>query len=201
MKILLLYTPRSGTNSLCKYFLKQYPNYIYFNQPWSNYKVEEEIRYCPYEDCIKYDDVLIKSEIQNFFMLEIPKEKVFTDFDKVLIMNRKNKKEQAISFIIANKSSNFLGTKNRKYFIDTIDENRITEVINQFNKSELLFDNFNNDKTMYLSYEDIYHEKKIDTLFDYLNLSYIEKDYQDILDSKNRYFTGKYETKTKKSIL
>lgn len=201
MKILLLYTARSGTNSLCKYFLKQYPNFTYFNQPWANYKNEEEIKYCPYQDCIKYDNVLVKSEVQNFHKLEIPKEKIYMDFDKILIMNRRNKKEQAISFIVANRSSNFLGSNNRKYFIDSIDENTITDVMNQFDKSELLFDNFDGGKTMYLTYEDFYYGKKIDTVFDFLNLSYIEKDYQDILDSKNKYFIGKYDTKTKKSIL
>ena len=59
MRILLLYTPRCGSNSLCKYFLKQNTDHVYFNQPWSKYQ-EGEIKPVSYEECIGHQNVLIK---------------------------------------------------------------------------------------------------------------------------------------------
>lgn len=200
MKILLLYTPRSGTNSLCKYFLNQHPNFTYFNQPWSGYK-HEEIKFVPYEDCIKGDDILIKSEIQNFHKLGISKEKLYSDFDKVMIMSRKNKREQSISLIIANQSLNFLNSDKRKYFVKSLSDDVIENTITFLEKSESLFENYRTNKTMSLSYEDIYYEKKIDGLFDFLNLKYVSKDFNNILDIKNKYSDGEYNSKIKKTLL
>ena len=200
MKILLLYTPRSGTNSICKYFLNQYPNFTYFNQPWSNYK-NEDIKFIPYDDCIKYNNVLVKSEIQNFHVLGISKEKLYSDFDKVIIMNRKNKREQSISLINASKSLNFLSSNKRKYFTKSLSDDLIEKAIIFLEKSELLFERYRTNKTMSLSYEDIYYEKKIDNLFDFLNLRFVPEDFDNIIDIKNKYSDGEYNSKIKKTLL
>ena len=73
MKILVLYTARSGTNHICDYFLRQNPNYKYFNQPFTTYQEDGIVR-VSYEDCIKHDNVLIKSAVAIFEKL-INKEK------------------------------------------------------------------------------------------------------------------------------
>ena len=107
MKILILYLPRSGTNSITDYFLKQHPNYQYFNQPFTHYK-EPGIKKTKYEECIKYENVLVKSDINSFSLLKINKRKIINDFDKVLLISRKNKREQVISWIVAENNENFL---------------------------------------------------------------------------------------------
>jgi hypothetical protein len=200
MKTLLLYTPRSGTNSICKYFLNQYPNFTYFNQPWSNYK-NEDIKFIPYEDCITHNNLLVKSEIQNFHKLGISKEKLYSDFDKVMIMNRKNKREQSISLIIATQSSNFLNSNKRKYFTKSLNDDMIESTITNLVKSETLFENYRTNETMSLSYEDIYYEKKIDNLFDFLNLRFVPEDFDKFIDIKNKYSDGEYNSKIKKTLL
>ena len=127
MKILILYTPRSGTNSIASYFLKQNTNYEYFNQPFSQYE-EEGIRHVTYEQCLKYDNVLVKSDISNFVRLNISVEQLLLDFDKVLLISRKNKKEQSISLIIATTRHNFLDKSKRPYFTGGINDDTIENV-------------------------------------------------------------------------
>jgi hypothetical protein len=68
---------------IASYFLKQNTNYEYFNQPFSQYE-EEGIRHATYKQCLKYDNVLVKSEISNFVRLNISVEQLLLDFDKVL---------------------------------------------------------------------------------------------------------------------
>lgn len=200
MKILLLYTPRCGTNSLCKYFLKQNTDYVYFNQPWSKYQ-EGEIQPVSYDECIKYKNVLVKSQIQNLHKLGIPKEKLHYDFDKIMMMSRLNKREQAISFITASHLSNFLESTPRKYFIKDIDEEYINDIIYEFSDSDLLFDNYKKDDSILLHYETLFYEKNFKDVFNFLNLKFIESDFDSILDLKNKYFKGEYELKKNKSLI
>jgi hypothetical protein len=200
MRILLLYTPRSGTNSLCKYFLKQNPNYEYINQPWAEYQ-EGEIKFVPYEQCVKHQNVLIKSEISNLDKLNISVEKLHRDFDKIFMMSRKNKKEQSISFIIAANSMSFLNTTKKKYFVKGIREESINSLINEFNKNELMFEKYKKNNSIFIYYEELYYEKKFDIIFDFLNLNYIHIDFENILDSKHKYFSGEFDSKTKKTLM
>jgi hypothetical protein len=200
MRILLLYTPRSGTNSLCKYFLKQNPNYEYINQPWAEYQ-EGEIKFVPYEQCVKHQNVLIKSEISNLDKLNISVEKLHRDFDKIFMMSRKNKKEQSISFIIAANSMSFLNITKKKYFIKGIREESINSLINEFNKNELIFEKYKKNNSIFIYYEELYYEKKFDIIFDFLNLNYIHIDFENILDSKHKYFSGEFDSKTKKTLI
>ena len=200
MKILLLYTPRCGTNSLCKYFLKQNTDYVYFNQPWSKYQ-EGEITPVSYDECINHENVLVKSQIENLHRLEIPKEKLHSDFDKIIMMSRLNKREQAISFITASNLSNFLESTPRKYFIKDIDEDYINDIINNFSNSDLLFDNYKKDDSIFLYYEALFYEKNFKDVFEFLNLKFIESDFHSILDLKNKYFKGEYDLKKNKSLI
>lgn len=200
MKILLLYTPRSGTNSLCKYFLKQKTNYKYFNQPWSKYQ-EGEITPVSYEECIEHQNVLIKSQIENLHRLEISKEKLHLDFDKIIMMSRLNKREQAISFITASNLSNFLDSTPRKYFIKDIDEDYIKQIIDKFSKSDLLFDIYKKDINTTFYYESLYYEKNFEDIFNLLNLKYIKDDFDNILDLKNKYFKEEYDLKKMKTLI
>jgi hypothetical protein len=198
MKVLVLYTPRSGTNHICDYFLRQNPDHKYFNQPFSLYQ-EDGIVEVPYKECIKHDNVLIKSSISNFEELNISKEQVLLEFDKVLLISRKNKKEQAISYIIAGNAKNFLSKNKRNYYVEGIDDSMLN-TIEKFKveqHSKLL--DFMDNSFRFFYYEDLYYGD-FSELFEYLNIKFIQKDFDDILDAKNRYRHRDLLSKTVKTL-
>ena len=199
MKILILYTPRSGTNSIASYFLKQNTNYEYFNQPFSQYE-EEGIRYATYEQCLKYDNVLVKSDISIFVRLNISVEQLLLDFDKVLLISRKNKKEQSISFIIATTRHNFLDKSKRPYFTGGINDDTIENVIKQFEGWQIILEKYSDINIPLFYYEDLYYDN-FSKLFEFLEIKYLEEDYKSILDIKNKYKTKDLEKKEIKTLV
>jgi hypothetical protein len=199
MKILILYTARSGTNSISDYFLKQNSHYKYFNQPFTLYQ-ETGIKRTPYDECIKYDDVLVKSEISNFKKLNISKEKIKLDFDRVILISRKNKIEQSISSLISAESENFLDKTKKSYFIDGIDKLTLGKVIEHQNKCQNLLEEFLDDEFRFFYYEDLFYGN-FDKLFEYLNIIHIENDFISILDNKNRYKTKELLSKKVNTLI
>jgi hypothetical protein len=199
MKILILYTPRSGTNSITDYFLKQNPNYKYFNQPFSLYE-ESGIKKIPYEECVKYENVLVKSDINNFSLLKINKQKIVNDFDKVLLISRKNKRDQVISWLIAEKNKNFLDKTKRKYYLDGINEEMIKEQEDRFAYFENILYTLKDPLFRFFYYEDLFYGD-FSELFDYLNINHIDEDFKNILDKINKYNLGYQFDKTNKTIL
>jgi hypothetical protein len=199
VKILILYTPRSGTNSIASYFLKQNTNYEYFNQPFSQYE-EEGIRHTTYKHCLKYDNVLVKSEISNFVPLDISVEQLLLDFDKVLLISRKNKKEQSISHIIATTRHNFLDKSKRSYFTGGIDNDTLENVIKQLEKGQIALEKYSDINIPLFYYEDLYYDT-FSELFKFLEIKYLEEDYKNILDIKNRYKTKDLEKKEIKTLV
>lgn len=201
MKILILYSARSGTNSICDYFLKQNPNYTYFNQPWSLYQEDDIVKKVKYEDCIKYDNVLIKSEVttfKNFINKEY--KQLLSDFDIVLLMNRRNKKEQAISYIFAKSNKNFLSKDKRKYFIDSITDFQKQDAELYINNADVILNELHLYGCKQFYYEDLYYGS-FDEIFELLGIKHIDLDFQTILDKKNRYFTEELKAKKIKSII
>jgi hypothetical protein len=188
MKILILYTPRSGTNSIAEYFIKQNPNYKYFNQPFSPYMISETKK-ISYKECIKYDNILVKSDINNFKLLKISKQNIINDFDKVLLISRKNKREQVISFIVAKNNKNFLDKTKRKYNLDGIDEEIIEEGVGSFTRFENMLYEFKDTSFPFFYYEDLFYGN-FNELFNYLNIKYIKDDFENILNKNNKYNIG-----------
>jgi hypothetical protein len=188
MKILILYTPRSGTNSISEYFIKQNPNYKYFNQPFTPYRTAG-ITQSSYNECIEYDNVLVKTDINNFKLLKISKEKIIKDFDKVLLISRKNKREQAISYMVAKNNKNFLDKTKRKYNLDGINKEIIENCQNACKRFENMLYEFKDQSFRFFYYEDLFYEN-FNELFDYLNIKYIEDDFENILNKNNKYNIG-----------
>jgi hypothetical protein len=199
MKILILYTPRSGTNSIAEYFLKQNSNYKYFNQPFTFYK-EPGIEKIPYEECIKYDNVLVKSDVNNLSSLKINRQKIIKDFDKVLLISRKNKREQAISFIVAKNNLNFLNKTKRQYHLDGIDEEKIEHYETIFKSFDSMLYEFEDPRFRFFYYEDLFYGD-FSELFNYLNLNHIDEDFKNILNKENKYNTGYHLSKKNQTIL
>lgn len=199
MKILIIYSPRSGTNSIASYFLKQNTDYQYFNQPFTQY-MEFGIKHSTYENIIKYDNVLVKSDIGSFNNLKINKEKLIKDFDKVLLISRKNKREQSISYIIAAENNNYLDNSKRTYFTGGIDEARLESQIKLLEASEIELKKYLDLKIPIFYYEDLYYDN-FGELLNYLDIEYIEEDYKNILDIKNKYKTKDLDKKKIKTLV
>jgi len=199
MKILILYIPRSGTNSITNYFLKQNPNYEYFNQPFTHYK-EPGIKKISYEECIKYENVLVKSDIDNFSLLKINKQTIIKDFDKVLLISRKNKRDQAISSIVAGNNENFLDKTKRKYYLDGISEEKIKQQEDAFIYWENVLFQLKDSLFRFFYYEDLFYGD-FSELFHYLDINHIDEDFKNILDKNNKYNIGYYLSKTNQTIL
>lgn len=193
MKILILYTARSGTNSIADYFLKQNPKYEYFNQPFATY-YEEGMRKSTYKECLEYENVLVKSEISSFKKLSISKEQISKDFDKVVLISRKNKREQAISYIIAGSYKNYLEKKQRNYYVEGLDEELIKDVEQYQVEQHRLLEEYRDPVFLYFHYEDLYYGD-FTKLFKYLEIEHINVDFNKILDSKNKYKSGELTSK------
>ena len=190
---MILYTPRSGTNSIASYFLRQNSNYEYFNQPFSQY-MESGIRHSTYNNIIKYDNVLVKSDVLSFNELKINKEQLLDDFDKVLLISRKNKREQSISFNIAAIHKNYLDNSKRSYFTGGIENEDIEKQIKMLEICQINLEKYLDIKIPLFYYEDLYYND-FSMLFEYLEINHNDADFKDILDIKNRYKTKDLQKK------
>lgn len=200
MRILILYTERSGTNSIASYFMKQNPNWEYYNQPWSSYFVEGEIIPIKYDKCIEKENVLIKSEISMAIALKIPIEKMVSDFDKVILITRKDKTEQAISSVIASDSNSYLNKEKKRYFIDGIPTDKLNSRISGLKDNDTELMKFHKVGAPIFYYEDLYYGSFTD-LFKELGLKYIEEDYNEILNTDKRYKAGELVSKKNKTLI
>jgi hypothetical protein len=200
MRILMLYTPRSGSTSILKYYAKINPEYTIVSQPWSNLVSELEIQNkVDYNQIVSNKNTFIKSSIGLFFYKQIPYEIVKQDFDKIFVLSRKNHKEQTESFAHATKHNSFLEDNkylidgNLDFFIDEMDKtltgekNRIHELEGNLNA-----------KVFY--YEDLYYNS-FEELFNYLEIEYDEELFKEFLDIKNRYRLDDVNVKKNKSLL
>jgi len=201
MKILMLYNARSGTNSIASYFMKQYPKYTYLNQPWSLYNAEPGIVQVPYLDCIKYENVFIKSEFSVLRIQSVDWKQIVNDFDKILLLARYDKREQAISTIIAQKNLSFLNKEKKKYYTSDISELEIQDAEKNFQQSEYQMKQWLEFGAQMFYYEDLFYGEGFEKLFEFLDLKYIQEDFDKILDSKNRYKSGELETKKTKTLI
>lgn len=198
MKILLLYTPRSGTNSIGDYFKKQNPDYTYYNQPFSSYS-EGFLKKASYSECVDHSKVFVKSEITNFIRLQINKETLVQDFNKIFTISRSNKKEQAISYLLAEKNKNFLNKSKRRYFVEDISQKSIDRAQKYLNKCDELLKEYSDISLGHFLYEDLFYGD-FTSLFTLLDLQYIQEDFDQILNIRNKYMSGELPAKKVKTL-
>jgi hypothetical protein len=204
MKILLLYVPRSGSTSILRYFKSVNPNYNVVNQPWSELVAElTKSNMINYKDLIKDDNIFIKSDIGSFLKEKIDLECVKSDFDKIIILDRKDKEKQIESFIHAERNSSFL--ESNKYWLDDISkynlyDNKINPEINISELKNLIPElSFKlNSKCYY--YEDLFFGE-FSELLNYLEIDYDEEYFKLYLDKKNKYRLDNEKSKKNKSLI
>lgn len=196
----MLYTPRCGSTSILKYYQKVHPECTVINQPWSPLISELEAKNTvPYTQIVTHENVFVKSAIGLFFYKQISYDEVKRDFDKVLVLSRKNHKEQTESLAQAAKYNTFL--ESSKYLIDRNLEHYLKEMnevlLDEKSRIVELEENLN-AKVFY--YEDLYYGS-FDTLFEYLGVGYVEKYFKEFLDIKNRYRLDSNSVKKSKSLV
>lgn len=185
MKILLLYTPRCGSTSVLKYFEKSKPEYECFNEPWYEWMIEHyHKKKYTYEELVSKENVFIKSSYRTF---PRPFEKALEDFDKVLILLRKDKEKQLESYILTHKQEAFLDYSKKRYWVDSITSDEWLYFRELYEESLKGLSDFSSQyKVPTYWYEDLYFNS-FAPLFKELNLDYNQDYYREFLDISKKY--------------
>ncbi len=186
MKILLLYTPRCGSTSILKYFSKIRSEYKCFNEPWFDWMINKVYNgeVLDYDKIILEDNIFIKSSYRT---LPVEIYRIIKDFDKVIILLRKNMNEQIESSVLAHKEESFMNTSKRKYLVENITDSEYN-----YMKDRYVFLNYTlNELSIKYNipkfyYEDLYYED-FTPLFKELNIKYNEEYFKEFLDISKRY--------------
>jgi hypothetical protein len=207
MKILLLGTPRSGSTSLIKFIDSHISlsNYQMFIEPF-NRNLYPNKEYDEDRDTIlyvtKYNNVLVKSlfllgheeyPIKSFNDIYEYLNWCYSYFDKIIILDRKDKLAQSESFAVNETSMREKGTgwhTPKIYDIEKIEPSYIKTMIDRYTKSsEILHTISFEQKFPIFYYEDIFLEKSrkhIEELFSYLDMQINEANYMEWILSPYR---------------
>jgi hypothetical protein len=207
MKILLLGTPRSGSTSLIKFIDSHISlsNYQMFIEPF-NRNLYPNKEYDEDRDTIlyvtKYNNVLVKSlfllgheeyPIKSFNDIYEYLNWCYSYFDKIIILDRKDKLAQSESFAINETSMRERGIgwhTPKIYDVDTIEPSYIKTMIDRYTESSEILHNISyKQKFPMFYYEDIFLEKSrkhIEQLFSYLDMEMDESNYMEWIVSPYR---------------
>jgi hypothetical protein len=186
MKILLLGTPRSGSTSLVKLINSHInlPNYKMVIEPFNNSLYFD--RNNTIETLLQYQNILVK----NLFLVgndEYPKESFtnvfeylnwcYTYFDKIIILDRRNRIAQSESFVINETMWREKGVDwhtKKIYDLDRIDTTYLETMIDRYTKSGKILNDIAYTNNFPISYyEDIFlnhNMEVIKNIFQYLNM-------------------------------
>jgi hypothetical protein len=186
MKILLLGTPRSGSTSLIRLVNSHInlPNYKMVIEPFNNSLYFDGNN--TIETLLQYENILVK----NLFLIgndEYPKDSFidvfeylnwcYTYFDKIIVLDRRNRIAQSESFVINETMWRERGVDwhtKKIYDLDKIDKAYLETMIGRYTQSGKILNDIaytNNFPIFY--YEDIFlnHNMKIvKKLFEYLGM-------------------------------
>jgi len=201
MKILILGTPRSGSTSLVRLIDSQMNlfNYRMFIEPFNQLLDKEITSITP---LLEYDNILVK----NLFLIgndEYPKDSFmdffeylnwcYSYFDKIIILDRKDKLAQSESFVVNETSMREKGIgwhTPKIYDVDKIEPSYIKTMVDRYTESsEILHNISSNQKFPIFYYEDIFLEKNrkhIEELFSYLDMEVDESNYMEWILSPDR---------------
>ena len=200
MKIILVYTPRSGSTSILKYFSKLKSDYECFNEPWFSWMISNVYNgnTLNYNDVLRKDKVFIKTSPAT---CPVSLETLIKDFDKVIFLLRKDKKEQVESSILVHNESSFLNKTKRKYNLYQITQHERDEMSKRYDGHNTLIETTAAKHNLPLYYyEDLYYGS-FNRLFEELDLHYNEQYYNEFLNISNRYRNGTTEIKTDNTII
>ena len=186
MRVLILGTPRSGSTSLVRLVNSHInlPNYKMVIEPFNNSLYFDGNN--TIETLLQYENILVK----NLFLIgndEYPKDSFidvfeylnwcYTYFDKIIVLDRKNRIAQSESFVINETMwrEKGIGWHTKKiYDLDRIDKSYLETMIDRYTKSSKILNDIaytNNFPIFY--YEDIFlnhNMKVVKKLFEYLEM-------------------------------
>lgn len=202
MKILILGTPRSGSTSLVKLIDSHInlPNYKMVIEPFNKslyFNGKHTI-----ESLLEYENILVK----NLFLIGNDEyaENSFIDvyeyfnwcysyFDKIVILDRKDKIAQSESFVINETMWRERGVDwhtQKIYNIETIEPMYLKTMVDRYTESSQILYNISKEENLPLFYyEDIFLEKSrkhIEELFGYLDMELNESNYEEYIVSPYR---------------
>jgi hypothetical protein len=202
MKILLLGTPRSGSTSLVKFIDShiKLSNYQMVIEPFNNsmyFKGDSNI-----ETLLQYENILVK----NLFLLgheEYPTKSFnniyeyltwcYSYFDKIIILDRRDKLAQSESFVINEKMSREKGIgwhTPKIYDLTKIETSYIETMVNRYTESsKILYEISQNKGYPIFYYEDIFLEHDINVvknMLEYLGIELILNNYNEFILSPYR---------------
>lgn len=207
MKILILATPRSGSTSLAKFIDSHLvlQNYKMFIEPYAllNHNDYSDKFDCETTDLLLgYDNIIIKNLILVGYD-EYPT-KTFNNvyeylewcsnfFDKIIILDRKNKIAQAESFVINETLARERGIgwhTPKVYDLDRIDKSYLRDMVNRYTESSKILRELSESKNIpAFYYEDIFLEHNTNTiknLLEYLEIELIYDNYNEFILSPGR---------------
>jgi hypothetical protein len=190
MKIILLALPRTGSSSILNYISEAHDEIFTISEPFNTLLHKKTILY---DKLTSYDNVFIKTmfadnppEFEELSNKDFIK-KLHKDFDKIVCLFRKNKKEQIESYVQAeltnrwvnqykysNKSSTLFNMLKLKI---EIKENEMMEICNELELQKYY-------------YEDLYINSNDDNMKDFLNnigIKYDETIYKKYLNISKKY--------------
>jgi len=195
MKIALLATARTGSTSLF-YLIKSHlekDNYMCVSEPFNN-KWRDYMEYKKFiqSDFINETKVFIKTFV-NQIPIDLLNENeeywnwFITYFDKIILLDRKDKQLQSESLKYHEKQKNPKGWHKKQYYdLSNITTNEIESTKNKLiNEVEILY-KFNNMEYPIFYYEDIFVKKdknKIKEIFNYIEISLNDTMYENHINS------------------
>lgn len=208
MKILLLYTPRSGSTSIMRYFEKVKTEYRIFNQPWSSWKGTKNY---PLNHFSGMDKLFVKNTIdwvmdndkenKKLKSNSVPSiEEVLNFFDKVVVLSRKDIIQQSISLYFSSENDSYLETYNRLYNLESIDQKRLKEIQSNLTKDNDSINELINLGVSHYYYEDLYY-KSFTEIFETMNLEFHKEYFDRYLNVEKKYKKGEVINKVVKTFI
>jgi len=192
MKIALICLPRTGSTNIRKYFENVNTQYKVYNEPF-NPPIEPHLTWPieTYDNVILNKNVFVKgicwhipAELSESSIYEFY-EKLKQDFDKIVILKRKNIIDIAKSILHAQTYDIW----HKQYIINKIDDTALNHTLNYIKEKNTLLDELikiHNFNVYY--YEDIFYNK--DLMINFLNnidCEYNETFFNKFLRIENKY--------------
>lgn len=217
MKIAIVCNGRSGSTSIFNYIncclIKERKKYYTFFEPFNFINPDRVDKIKNINDILNKKDVLLKTFIdkdnypyESFNNVEDYWVWFYSFFDKIIVLERKNKRLQAESLVYhirlsKNRTVSTNWHKPKFYDLTDADENDIVKLTNHLEWESIFLKNISNKGYPLFYYEDIFVDKNIDvieSLNDYCDIPYNQKCINEWILSPHK--KVRIETKTNKLI-
>jgi hypothetical protein len=180
MRIAIVCNGRSGSNSMINYIncclLKEHKKYNTFFEPFNYLNIDKHSKLKVIDEIVNKKDVLLKTFIdddnypyESFDNVEQYWEWVYSFFDKIIVLERKNKRLQSESVIYhirisKNRTISPNWHKPKYYDLNEIDQENIVKLEKYLENQSLVLKSISDKGYPLFYYEDIFVDKNIKTI-------------------------------------